>query len=110
MADYERQQLMLSATAKTQRQEEIQRLQQEYRTRVDAMESAAAKRQQELVQPIMDKVNAVIEQIRTEGSYSFIFDVAAGSIIAADPRLDLTQEVVRRLKAAAPTPTPGSGN
>jgi outer membrane protein len=110
MADYERQQLMLSPTAKTQRQEEIRRKQQESQTRVDALESAASKRQQELVQPITDKVNTVIEQIRTEGSYSFIFDVAAGSIIAADPRLDLTQEVLRRLKAAAPATPPGPGN
>jgi outer membrane protein len=108
MADYERQQLMLSPTAKTQRQEEIRRKQEESRTRVDALEVQTQQRQQQLIQPITDKVNAVIEQIRAEGAYSFIFDVAAGSIIAADPRLDLTQEVLRRLKAAAPTPTPGN--
>ena len=110
VAEYQRQQLMLSPTAKTQREEEIRRKQQESQTRVDALEKAAGTRQQELVQPIMDKVNAVIEQIRAEGSYSLIFDVAAGSIIAADPKLDLTQEVLRRLKAAAPAPTPGPGN
>jgi Skp family chaperone for outer membrane proteins len=50
----------------------------------------------------MDKVNAVIEKMREEGSYALILDVAAGSIISADPSLDLTQEVIRRLKAEAP--------
>jgi outer membrane protein len=108
MADYDRQQLMLSPTAKTQRQEEIRRKQQEYQSRVDALESQAGQRQQQLVQPVMDKVNQVIEVIRAEGGYAFIFDVAAGSIIAADPKLDLTQQVIARLKAA-PTPTPGPG-
>jgi outer membrane protein len=100
-ADYDRQQLMLSASAKTQRQDEINRKMQEYQARVEALEQQAGQRQQQLVQPVMDRVNKVIEEIRAEGSYSFIFDVAAGSIIAADPRLDLTEEVLRRLRAAA---------
>jgi outer membrane protein len=99
--EYERQQLMLSPAAKTQREEEIRRRQQEYQGRVEALETQAGQRQQQLVQPVMDRVNKVIEEIRAEGSYSFIFDVAAGSIIAADPRLDLTQEVLRRLRAAS---------
>jgi outer membrane protein len=94
---------MLSPAAKTQRQEEIRQRQQEYQTRVEALESQAGQRQQQLVQPVMDRVNKVIEEIRAEGSYSFIFDVAGGSIIAADPRLDLTEEVLRRLRAAAGT-------
>ena len=103
VAEYQRQQLMLSPAAKTQREEEIRRLQQDAQQRVQALETQAGQRQQQLVQPVMDKVNKVIEEIRVEGSYSFIFDVAGGSIIAADPKLDLTQEVLRRLKAATPT-------
>ena len=102
-AEYQRQQLMLSPAAKTQREEEMLRMQQEAQQRVQALETQAGQRQQQLVQPVMDKVNKVIEEIRAEGSYSFIFDVAGGSIIAADPKLDLTQEVLRRLKAATPT-------
>lgn len=98
-ADYQRQQLMLSPAAKTQREEELLRMEQEYQTRVQSMETQAGRRQQELVQPVMDKVNKVIEEIRAQESYSLIFDVAGGSIIAADERLDLTQEVLRRLRA-----------
>lgn len=101
VADYQRQQLMLSASAKTQREDEINRKRQEAQARVETLEAQTQQRQQQLVQPVMDRVNKVIEEIRTEGSYSFIFDVAAGSIIAADPRLDLTEEVLRRLRAAA---------
>ena len=57
-------------------------------------------RQAELVEPVMERITAVIETIRAEGSYSMIFDVAAQGIISADPALDLTTEVVRRLQAA----------
>ena len=51
----------------------------------------------------MDKINQTIEQVRAEGSWSLILDVAAGGVVAADPALDLTQEVIRRLQAGATT-------
>jgi Skp family chaperone for outer membrane proteins len=58
----------------------------------------------------MERINAVIEDIRADGGYSMIFDVAAQGIIAADPALDLTAEVVRRLQAGAATAgNPGGG-
>ena len=60
-------------------------------------------RQAELVEPVMERINAVIEDIRADGGYSMIFDVAAQGIISADPDLDLTAEVVRRLQAGAAT-------
>jgi Skp family chaperone for outer membrane proteins len=46
-------------------------------------------------------VNAVIEGMRAEGNYAFIFDVSsqAGNIVAADRSLDLTEKVIEKLKA-----------
>jgi outer membrane protein len=102
--NYEKQQLTLSPDAKARREEEIRQKQQAYQTRVQQLDQQAGARQQELVQPVMDRITEVIEQIRAEGDYALIFDVSAGSIIAGDPALDLTNEVVRRLAAA-----PGSG-
>lgn len=96
---YEQQQLTLSPQAKEQREQEILTKRQEYDQRVQELDQQAGQRQQELVQPVMDRITRVIEEIRTEGSYSLIFDVAAGSILAADESLDLTAEVLRRLQA-----------
>jgi Skp family chaperone for outer membrane proteins len=56
----------------------------------------------------MDKVNTVIETIRAEGDYHLILDLAAGSIVAADPSLDLTQEVIARLPAASDSTSGGT--
>jgi len=98
---FDRQQITLSPTAKAQREGEIRRKQQEFQTRVDAIEGQASERQRQLVQPVMDRVTRVIDQLRADGNYTLIFDVAAGSIIAADPALDLTEEVIRRLRASA---------
>ena len=98
---YEQQQAMLSPSAKQSRETDIRTKQQAYQERLAAIDQRAAQRQQELVQPVMDKINQTIEVIRAEGSYALILDVAAGGVVAADPALDLTQEVIRRLQAAA---------
>lgn len=97
---YEQQQAMLSAEAKANREEEIRLKQSQYQQRITELEQQAGARQAELVEPVMERITAVIEEIRAEGSYSMIFDVAAQGIISADPNLDLTAEVVRRLQVA----------
>jgi Skp family chaperone for outer membrane proteins len=45
----------------------------------------------------MDEITEVIEELREQGNYALILDVAAGSIVSADPALDVTEEVIRRL-------------
>jgi outer membrane protein len=105
MQQYEAQQLTMSPQVKEQRQQEILTQRQEYEGRVGALEQQAGQRQQEIVQPVMDRINQIIESIRVEGDYALIFDVAAGSILAADGSLDLTPEVLRRLRTA-PAPSP----
>lgn len=107
---YEQQQSMLSEEARSNRQEEIRLKQTQYQQRISELEQQAGMRQAELVEPVMERINAVIEDIRADGGYSMIFDVAAQGIIAADPALDLTAEVVRRLQAGAATAgNPGGG-
>ncbi len=96
----DQQQLTLSPEAKKNREQELQQKQQEYQQKYQALQDQANRRRQELIQPIMDKISGIIENMRSEGHYSLILDVAAGSIIAADSTLDLTQEVIRRLKSA----------
>lgn len=103
ITQYQQQQLTLSPEAKSNREQEIRLKQQQYNQRIQDLDQQAGMRQAELVQPIMDQINTVIEEIRTEGNYSLIFDVTSGSILAADESLDLTDEVIRRLQDAAPS-------
>ena len=97
LAQYNAQQLTLTPETRNARQQEIVDLRSGYETRVQQIESEAAKRQAELMQPIMEKINTIIQQLRVEGSYAFIFDASAGGLLAADEAFDLTAEVVRRL-------------
>ena len=98
---YQAQQITLTANARRTRQDEIVQKQQGYQERMAQIEAEAARRQQELVQPIMERINNIIQDIRSEGSYTFIFDVAGGGLIAADESFDLTGEVMERLAAGS---------
>ena len=97
MNRYQAQQVTLSPDVRRNRQDQIVQKQQQYQTRMGEIEAEAARRQQELVAPIMERINGIIQEIRREGSYTFIFDVSAGGLIAADEALDLTEEVIQRL-------------
>lgn len=101
--DLQSQSLTLSAEAKANREQELQAKTQQAQQRMQQLDQQAQQRKQELEQPVLNKINAVIDSIRSEGHYTFILDKAAGSIVAADPSLDLTQDVIRRLQAAADT-------
>jgi outer membrane protein len=104
----QQQQLTLSPEAKANRQQQLQIKARDFDQRTAQLQEQANTRRAELVQPIMDQITAVIETLREEGNYAMILDAAAGSIISADPTLDLTQEVLRRLEAAAAA-APGGG-
>lgn len=95
----QQQQLTLSPEAKANREQQLQQKYQEYQQRSTQLQEMANQRRAALIQPVMDEITAVIEQVREEGAYSFILDAAAGSIVSADPSLDLTQEVITRLQA-----------
>lgn len=98
---YEQQSGTLSDEARQQREQEIIGKRGEFENQARTLETQMAGRRNELIQPIMEKINKVIEDIRAEGSYSLIFDVASGAILAVDPSLDLTPEVLRRLTSQA---------
>jgi outer membrane protein len=106
---YEAQQGTMSPENRAQREQAILEKRGEYQQRVQELQQQASQRQAELVQPVMDEISEVIEEIRAEGSYHLIFDVAAGSIISADPSLDITDEVLRRLRARSDTGDQPSG-
>lgn len=98
---YEQQAGTLSDEARQQREQEIIGKRTEYENQARSLENNMAQRRNALIAPIMEKINTVIEELREEGGYSVIFDVASGAILAVDESLDVTPEVLRRLSAQA---------
>lgn len=106
--EYQQQAMSMTPEARQSREQELGRQQQAFNSRQQELELQLQQRQQELLQPVNDRITAVIEEIRVEGNYAIIFDLASQAIVAADPALDLTQEVLTRLQAQD-APGPGGG-
>lgn len=96
----------LDSASRQRRGTAVRTREAEYQNRARVLDSTMQTRQAELVRPIMDQVQKVIEAIRTEDGYSMILDVGsqASVVVAADKKLDLTDRVLARLKTM-PTPS-----
>jgi outer membrane protein len=98
----------MTPAAKSQREDQLRQMEARNRQRAQDLDQQMQAREQELTAPIMQRVNGVIEGVRAEFNYAFIFDVAAanGPIVTADRSLDITNLVIQRLQAAGPAPAP----
>lgn len=109
-AAFEREAPRLDSATRLTRAKVIQDREVAYQTRARDLNQQMESRQAELIRPIMENLQKVIEQVRAEDGYAIIFDVASQTsvIVAADKALDLTPKVLARVKAA-PAPKPVAG-
>jgi outer membrane protein len=107
---FEREAPRLDSATRVTRARSIQEREVSYQNRARDMNQQMENRQGELIRPIMENIQKIIEQVRAEDGYSMIFDVAsqASVIVAADKALDITPKVLARVKAA-PAPAPVAG-
>jgi len=107
-ATFDKEASKLDSATRVARARVIQDREAAYQGRARMLDSTMQTRQAELIRPIMENLQKVIEQVRAEDGYAMIFDVASQTsvIVAADKALDITQKVLARVKAApAPKPT-----
>jgi outer membrane protein len=102
--DYAKVEPTLATDAKQSRQQAIRDKQQQFQQRQQQLEQQVQQRQGELVQPILERINHIINDLRAENGYAMVFDAQAngGGLVAADKSLDITDQVITRLKAAGP--------
>lgn len=67
---------------------------QEYEVEVS---NKIAQKREELLQPILDKVKNIVDQLGKEKGYTMIFDTSTGGLLFADESEDLMTEVKSRL-------------
>jgi outer membrane protein len=98
----------LDSATRVTRGRAIAEREQSYQQRANTLNQQMQNRQAELVRPIMEQLQKVLEALRTEEHYAMIFDVAGGSgsvVVSADKSLDITAKVLARLKSAPPART-----
>lgn len=110
VASFERDAPKLDSSARETRRKSVGQREVEYQTRARGLDSTMQARQAQLVKPIMERVQSVIEAIRTEDGFAMIFDVGSQTsvVVAADKKLDLTERVLARLKSQPAAPATGA--
>ena len=94
------QSLMLSEEKKAEKKLELDRKMAEYEQFMQETcgdDGLAARRNKELTQPIVEKINSILEDLGKELGYTMIFDVANANVVYADKTLDLTEVVLTKL-------------
>jgi len=98
----ESQSLLLSEDRKREKQQELQNLLtkiRQYQEQKWGQNGELYKRNEEIMGPIIEKINAAIKKIGEEETYDYIFDTVAGNILYASPsQTDLTDLVLQELE------------
>lgn len=92
---------LLTEQVRQQRQQALQQQFQRYQDRRQQIQQQVQTREQELLAPVLQRMRAVLEEVRAAGNYTFIIDPPEGVIVAVDPAVDVTAEVMRRLAAGS---------
>lgn len=99
--DYQKASASLTAAQKTQREEAIvakEREAAELRKKYFGPDGEMAKKQEELVAPIQDKIYEAVKRVAEQKGYAVVVDRAsAQSIIFATPSIDISNEVLSKL-------------
>ena len=87
----------VNATAKQQKETELQGLQQKIQQAYQDGQQELQKKSSELMQPIVAKVRTAIEAVGKAGNYTFIFEDGA-AVYTGTNVVDVTKEVQAKIK------------
>ena len=87
----------MNATAKQQKETELQTLQQKIQQAYQDGQQELQKKSSELMQPIVAKVRTAIEAVGKAGNYTFIFEDGA-AVYTGTNVVDVTKEVQAKIK------------
>ena len=97
LTNYQQQQAMLSPEARQARQQEITTKQQAFQQQAQALEQQMLVERNAALEPLMARINDVIQQYRQANGFAIILDASSGIMVAADESLDLTEEIIALL-------------
>jgi outer membrane protein len=97
---YRQSSAMLSASAKTAREKQLQAMGDSLQAKQQAIKDRIDAKERELLTPMQTRLQAIIDGIRAEGNFAFVIDLdnpSSANIVSYDKSLDITDRVVRRL-------------
>lgn len=99
--DYDRQRLLMSDSRKKEKEQEIIRIEQkaqQFQIEKFGPEGEIYKMQNQLLKPVLAKIDAAIQSVGKKQEYDYIFDAVAGAIVYALDANNVTQDVIDELE------------
>ena len=101
--DYDRQRLLMSDTRRNEKENEIankEKSVQKFQLDKFGPEGEIYRIQNELLKPILAKIDAAIQKVGSERGYDFILDAMSGALLYALDSHNLTEDVMDELAKA----------
>lgn len=99
---YERQQILMNEQRKLDKQQEIQQISQDIeRFQMEKFGPNGGeiyKIQNQLLAPVLSKIDEAIQKVGKERGYDFIMDAVSGALVYAIDSHDLTDEIIDELR------------
>lgn len=99
--DYQTKSSTLTATQKTKREDEIvakEKAAAELKRKYFGPEGQLAKMREQLMRPIQDNIYEAVKALSEQYGYGLVVDRASSAgIIFANPRIDISDEILRKL-------------
>jgi len=103
---------LLSADARREKQELLERKVRDARRLVDDLQGTLQKKEEALLAKVLQDVSGLIQKVGKEKGYGLVLERQRSSILYAAPETDLTEDIIRayddetKKAAAAPAATP----
>ena len=101
--DYDRQRLLMSDTRRNEKENEIankEKSVQKFQLDKFGPEGEIYRVQNELLKPVLAKIDAAIQKVGSERGYDFILDAMSGALLYALDSHNLTEDVMDELAKA----------
>ena len=103
VATYQQSQAMMTPSARTAREKVLSAQNDSLQAKLGALQEKIQNRERELLEPMQQRLKAVIDGLRAEGNYAAVIDLGnpniAALIVSYDKSLDITVQVARRLQS-----------
>ena len=98
--DYERQRLLMSDTRRNEKENEIinkEKSIQKFQLDKFGPEGEIYRKQNQLLKPVLGKIDDAIQKVGSERGYDFILDAMSGALLYALDSHNLTEDVIEEL-------------
>lgn len=101
-ADYQKQSVLLSDSAKTEKQEAMNMAGMQFQQAYQQSEGEMQQAYQGAMETLIAKMKTITQSIATERAYTLVIEVNEGGVVYTAPSIDITDELIKRYNAANP--------